>query len=190
MNVVRNAELFLWAAAAAGAGGANETGVRTDRPSQESPSTSQISTAWTQTLNLRIAVLAASAYVSLCLGDYIVALEHARTMLNIEKLPGAYKMLANLYAAESLILVDKMNEAIEHLKPQNIEDLNTGIQTISGNDSIDKDKKTDETTPSASNSEFERRLLLHKNQQNPSFYYFSWIFRLLRRLVSIECPNG
>ncbi|XP_043279796.1 CCR4-NOT transcription complex subunit 10 isoform X2 [Venturia canescens] len=150
------------AAAAAGPGGGNGSGVGADGPSQESPSTAQISTAWTQTLNLRIAVLAASAYVSLCLGDYLVALEHARSMLNIEKLPGAYKMLANLYAAESLILVDKMNEAIEHLKPQNIEDLNTGIQTPCVNDPMDKDK-SEESMSSVSSDWFPSSLQTAKS---------------------------
>ncbi|KAF7414967.1 hypothetical protein HZH68_003456 [Vespula germanica] len=78
-----------------------------------------------EALNLKINVLAASAYVSLCLGDYIVALEHAKALLNLNKVPGAYRMLGNLYAAESLIFMDKINEAIEYLKPENIHDLNT-----------------------------------------------------------------
>lgn len=80
-----------------------------------------------EALNLKINVLAASAYVSLCLGDYIVALEHAKALLNLNKVPGAYRMLGNLYAAESLIFMDKINEAIEYLKPENIQDLNTFV---------------------------------------------------------------
>jgi len=82
-----------------------------------------------ESFNLKISVLAASAYVSLCLGDYILSLEHAKTLLSFNKLPGAYKMLGNLYAAESLIFMDKISEALEHLKLDNLEDLNTFIST-------------------------------------------------------------
>ncbi|XP_076248278.1 CCR4-NOT transcription complex subunit 10 isoform X2 [Calliopsis andreniformis] len=96
-----------------------------------------------EALNLKISVLAASAYVSLCLGDYVVALEHAKSLLKINKLPGAYRMLGNLYAAESLIFLDKIGEAIEYLKPENIQDLNTFIPIIP--DAQEKDKeKTEE----------------------------------------------
>ncbi|XP_076288997.1 CCR4-NOT transcription complex subunit 10 [Lasioglossum baleicum] len=96
---------------------------------------SQVSTA--EAFNLKINVLAASAYVCLCLGDYVVALEHAKSLLSINKLPGAYKMLGNLYAAESLIFMDKISEAIEYLKPENIQDLNTFVPIP---DTQDKDK--------------------------------------------------
>ncbi|XP_017763329.1 PREDICTED: CCR4-NOT transcription complex subunit 10 [Eufriesea mexicana] len=92
-----------------------------------------------EALNLKISVLAASAYVCLCLGDYVIALEHAKVLLNMNKLPGAYRMLGNLYAAESLIFMDKISEAIEYLKPENIQDLNTSILIPETQDK-DKDK--------------------------------------------------
>ncbi|CAL7936013.1 unnamed protein product [Xylocopa violacea] len=92
-----------------------------------------------EALNLKISVLAASAYVCLCLGDYVIALEHAKALLNINKLPGAYRMLGNLYAAESLIFMDKISEAIEYLKPENIQDLNTYVPIPETQDK-DKDK--------------------------------------------------
>nr|XP_012153711.1 PREDICTED: CCR4-NOT transcription complex subunit 10 isoform X1 [Megachile rotundata] len=92
-----------------------------------------------EALNLKISVLAASAYVCLCLGDYVIALEHAKSLLNINKLPGAYRMLGNLYAAESLIFMDKISEAIEYLKPENIQDLNTFVPFPETQDK-DKDK--------------------------------------------------
>ncbi|KYQ56685.1 CCR4-NOT transcription complex subunit 10-B [Trachymyrmex zeteki] len=82
-----------------------------------------------ESFNLKISVLAASAYVSLCLGDYILSLEHAKALLSFNKLPGAYKMLGNLYAAESLIFMDKINEALEYLKLENLQDLNIFIST-------------------------------------------------------------
>lgn len=70
------------------------------------------------------------------MGDYIVALEHARALLRIEQLPGAYKMLGNLYAAECLILLDKINEAIDHLKLHHLEDLNTTIPILDAQDKV------------------------------------------------------
>lgn len=120
--------------------------------SEEPPPPSQLSAGMTQDLHLRIAILAASSYVSLCLGDYLVALEHAKAMLVIEKLPGAYKMLASLYAAESLILMDKINEAMEYLKPQNIQDLNVSLPMGLPFDSPDKDKDKDDSLPKATKS--------------------------------------
>lgn len=41
--------------------------------------------------SLRNSVLAASAYVSLCLGDYILTLEHSQMLLKQTKLSGAHK---------------------------------------------------------------------------------------------------
>ena len=79
---------------------------------------------------MRVAVLAAKAYTALALGDYIPAGSFASDLLarcrlvpifmhleklklimsNIrESLPGGYKLLAHLYAAESLILQDKVS---------------------------------------------------------------------------------
>ncbi|XP_060832141.1 CCR4-NOT transcription complex subunit 10 [Bombus pascuorum] len=99
-------------------------------------------TTTVEALNLKISVLAASAYVCLCLGDYVIALEHAKALLNTNKLPGAYRMLGNLYAAESLIFMDKISEAIEYLKPENIQDLSTSVLIP---ETQDKDKeKSDE----------------------------------------------
>ncbi|XP_003487077.1 CCR4-NOT transcription complex subunit 10 [Bombus vosnesenskii] len=108
--------------------------------SQHSTLMSQTTTV--EALNLKISVLAASAYVCLCLGDYVIALEHAKALLNTNKLPGAYRMLGNLYAAESLIFMDKISEAIEYLKPENIQDLSTSVLIP---ETQDKDKeKSDE----------------------------------------------
>lgn len=88
--------------------------------------------------NLKISVLAASAYISLCLGDYTLSFEHAKALLSFNKLPGAYKLLGNLYAAESLIFMDKISEALEYLKPENLQDLHT---TISMPEVQEKDKE-------------------------------------------------
>lgn len=40
--------------------------------------------------SLRCAVLAASAYVQICLGEYQVALEYARKLAQLDQLPDAY----------------------------------------------------------------------------------------------------
>ncbi|XP_063221594.1 CCR4-NOT transcription complex subunit 10 isoform X2 [Bacillus rossius redtenbacheri] len=72
---------------------------------------------------LRCSALADSAYVGLCLGDYVTALGHARTLLVQPDLPGTHRMLGHMYAAEALILMDKISEAVEHLNPDNVQDL-------------------------------------------------------------------
>jgi len=41
--------------------------------------------------NLKCSVLAASAYVALCLGDYLTALQHATELLVQNRLSGAHK---------------------------------------------------------------------------------------------------
>lgn len=42
-------------------------------------------------LSLKNAILAASAYVSLCLGDYILTLQHAQNLLNQPKISGVHR---------------------------------------------------------------------------------------------------
>jgi len=79
---------------------------------------------WAEVENLRVAVLAAKAYTALALGDYIPAGSFASDLLARESLPGGYKLLAHLYAAESLILQDKVGEALVHLDP----DLVTSVE--------------------------------------------------------------
>ena len=78
-------------------------------------------------LNMKISILSASAYISLCLGDYIPALEYAKSLLSIKKLPGAHCLLGHLYAAESLIYLDRIYEALEYLKLDNLLDISTYI---------------------------------------------------------------
>lgn len=73
--------------------------------------------------SLKNAILAASSYVRLCLGDYILALEYAQSLLTQPKLSGAHRLLANLYAAEALVLLDKIPDALEHLNPENVTDI-------------------------------------------------------------------
>ncbi|XP_031345122.1 CCR4-NOT transcription complex subunit 10 isoform X1 [Photinus pyralis] len=72
---------------------------------------------------LKNSILASSAYVCLCLGDYVLALEHARNLLSQSKLLGAHRLLGHLYAAEALVFLDKIADALEHLNPENVKDI-------------------------------------------------------------------
>lgn len=127
-----------------------------------------------ESFNLKISVLAASAYVSLCLGDYILSLEHAKTLLSFNKLPGAYKLLGNLYAAESLIFMDKINEALEYLKPENLQDLHT---TISMPEVQEKDKeKMEEVTAKPTKGEFKKYFFLFIGDFLKESNSFSFLF--------------
>ena len=76
---------------------------------------------------LKIAILSAKSYVALAVGDFVQAGQYAESLLEHTNLPGAYKMLGHLYAAESLILQDKISAAIKHLDPANICDVNVNF---------------------------------------------------------------
>lgn len=76
-----------------------------------------------EVVNLKCSVLAMSAYVALCLGDYIIALDHAEMLLVQPALSGVHRMLGHLYAAEALVLLDKISDAIEHLNPEHVKEL-------------------------------------------------------------------
>lgn len=126
-----------------------------------------------EALNLKISILTASAYVALCLGDYVVALEYSRTLLAINKLPGAHWLLGNLYAAESLIFLDKINEAIEYLKPESLRDTSTFIPIVdTGGDRQDREKVVED--------DIEQKLTKGNDFTiNHSLYIFATKFELL-----------
>lgn len=127
-----------------------------------------------ESFNLKISVLAASAYVSLCLGDYVMSLEHAKSLLSFNKLPGAYKLLGNLYAAESLIFMDKISEALEYLKPENLQDLHT---FISMPEVQEKDKeKMEEVTAKPTKGEFRKLYLFSFFLFYKTVYLFIYLF--------------
>ncbi|KAF2905535.1 hypothetical protein ILUMI_00639 [Ignelater luminosus] len=81
---------------------------------------------------LRNAILAASAYVSLCLGDYLLALEYAQNLLTQPRLSGVHRLLAHLYAAEALVLLDRISDALDHLNPENVKDMSLEFTTDEG----------------------------------------------------------
>lgn len=72
---------------------------------------------------LRACILAASTYIALCLGDALIALEHAKALLAMPNVSGVYKFLGKLYAGEAYILLDKVGQAIEMLNPESIIDI-------------------------------------------------------------------
>ena len=63
-------------------------------------------------------MLSATAYVHLCLGDPVLALEDARKLLSQRLLAPAQRLLGRLYAAEALVLLDRASEALDHLSPE------------------------------------------------------------------------
>ncbi|XP_053266383.1 CCR4-NOT transcription complex subunit 10 isoform X2 [Podarcis raffonei] len=79
--------------------------------------------------NLRCSILACSAYVALALGDNLMALNHADKLLQQPKLSGSLKFLGHLYAAEALISLDRISDAITHLNPENVTDVSLGISS-------------------------------------------------------------
>ncbi|XP_030580535.1 CCR4-NOT transcription complex subunit 10 isoform X2 [Archocentrus centrarchus] len=77
--------------------------------------------------NLRCSILACSSYVALALGDNLMALNHAEKLLHQTKVSGSLKFLGHLYAAEALISLDRISDAIAHLNPENVSDVSMGV---------------------------------------------------------------
>ena len=79
---------------------------------------------------LKNSLLAGISYVSLVLGDYVLSLEHAQTLLSQPKLCGSLSFLGHMYAGEAMIQLGRIPEAISHLSPDNI----SGITSLGSND--------------------------------------------------------
>ncbi|XP_077951689.1 CCR4-NOT transcription complex subunit 10 isoform X2 [Gasterosteus aculeatus] len=88
--------------------------------------------------NLRCSILACSAYVALALGDNLTALNHAEKLLHQTKVSGSLKFLGHLYAAEALISLDRISDAIAHLNPENVSDVSMGVLTSEQDQGSDK----------------------------------------------------
>ncbi|KAM4632804.1 CCR4-NOT transcription complex subunit 10 isoform 2-T2 [Polymixia lowei] len=88
--------------------------------------------------NLRCSILACSAYVALALGDNLMALNHAEKLLHQTKVSGSLKFLGHLYAAEALISLDRISDAITHLNPENVTDVSLGVLTSEQDQGSDK----------------------------------------------------
>lgn len=88
--------------------------------------------------NLRCSILACSAYVALALGDNLMALNHAEKLLHQTKVSGSLKFLGHLYAAEALISLDRISDAIAHLNPENVTDVSLGVLTSEQDQGSDK----------------------------------------------------
>ncbi|XP_076844618.1 CCR4-NOT transcription complex subunit 10 isoform X5 [Brachyhypopomus gauderio] len=88
--------------------------------------------------NLRCCILASSAYVALALGDNLMALNHADKLLHQPKLSGSLKFLGHLYAAEALISLDRISDAIAHLNPENVTDVSLGVSPSEQDQGSDK----------------------------------------------------
>ncbi|KAK2564689.1 CCR4-NOT transcription complex subunit 10 [Acropora cervicornis] len=104
--------------------------------------------------HLRCSILACSAYVALGLGDNVMALAHAQRLLSQSNLLGALKTLTNdgascrflghLYAAEALIKLSRLPEAIMHLSTENVSNISIvppcgAADSGVSSDSTDKD---------------------------------------------------
>ncbi|XP_063468678.1 CCR4-NOT transcription complex subunit 10 isoform X12 [Symphalangus syndactylus] len=97
----------------------------------------------------RCSILACSAYVALALGDNLMALNHADKLLQQPKLSGSLKFLGHLYAAEALISLDRISDAITHLNPENVTDVSLGI---SSNEQDQAGKRAPQCYPSSVSS--------------------------------------
>ncbi|XP_010769582.1 LOW QUALITY PROTEIN: CCR4-NOT transcription complex subunit 10 [Notothenia coriiceps] len=96
--------------------------------------------------NLRCSILACSAYVALALGDNLMALNHAEKLLHQTKVSGSLKFLGHLYAAEALISLDRISDAIGHLNPENVSDVSMGVLSSEQDQGSDKGEEPVESS--------------------------------------------
>ncbi|XP_064599007.1 CCR4-NOT transcription complex subunit 10-like [Liolophura sinensis] len=106
--------------------------------------------------NLRCSILCAASYVSLCLHDFILAINLAENLLKQPRLSGAQKYLGNMYIAEALVYVDRIADAIQHLNVENVMDISTvPPEHKSEQEKLEKEKGSDKGEKEVSeNGEF------------------------------------
>lgn len=73
---------------------------------------------------LRHAVLAASSYIHLSIGDPYQALKYSNMLFQDETASDLYKYLSRLYKAEALITLDRLGEALQILNPTSMKEIN------------------------------------------------------------------
>lgn len=100
---------------------------------------------------VRNSVLALAAYVALCLGDTLVALRHAENLLAQPRISGLHNYLGHVYAAEALLLLDRVGDAIEHLNPDLIKDMSYSFPEPEDS-AAGKSNKEESKTPSSEES--------------------------------------
>ncbi|XP_050395792.1 CCR4-NOT transcription complex subunit 10 isoform X1 [Patella vulgata] len=98
--------------------------------------------------NLRCSILCAAAYVSLSLNDHLMALNYAKNLLRQPRISGAQRYLGNLYMAEVLVILDRISDAVNHLKPEDLEVINPcPPEEKTDKSEKEKDEPTEEKGP-------------------------------------------
>ena len=101
---------------------------------------------------LKAVILIKQSYVSLRLGDPCMAAKYSQEVLmKHTQIPGGYLALAKLYAAESLVLLDKMSEAIEILDPTTVSDVGFECNAAGKDPSVEE--KANRSNVSASSAQ-------------------------------------
>ncbi|XP_070200539.1 CCR4-NOT transcription complex subunit 10-like isoform X2 [Littorina saxatilis] len=106
----------------------------------------------TEVANLRCSILAASAYVALCLNDFRVALKHAQNLLRQPRLSGAQRYVGNMYMAEALVATERIADAIGHLNPDALTAADVSTVPPEGKADPEKIDKNDKGERDASDS--------------------------------------
>lgn len=75
-----------------------------------------------------------------------------------------FRLLGHLYAAEALVLMDKLTEAIEHLNPDLVSDISIEFPK---DETIDEEDTCNNTKPTPSNNSI---------ITNDMFFYYLYIF--------------
>ncbi|XP_059054059.1 CCR4-NOT transcription complex subunit 10 [Achroia grisella] len=82
---------------------------------------------WKQRCELKNSTLVLQSYVLLHLQDPLSALMSANDLLSQTDVSNSHKAWAHIYAAEALINLDRITDAVEHLQPPMIHELVSGM---------------------------------------------------------------
>lgn len=72
-------------------------------------------------------MLVCLAYVSLGLSDPVSARAHCQQLLEVPRLPGGLRFLGQLYMAEALVHLGRVQEALQYLNPDSVGDITTSL---------------------------------------------------------------
>ncbi|KAK9503544.1 hypothetical protein O3M35_010078 [Rhynocoris fuscipes] len=79
---------------------------------------------------LRHAILAVLSYINLTLGNPLMAYKYSKLLFEEASATPLYKYLSRLYLAESLVMLDRIQEAVEVLNPVHFKDCDPTSETL------------------------------------------------------------
>nr|CAB3232170.1 CCR4-NOT transcription complex subunit 10 [Phallusia mammillata] len=123
-----------------------------------------------QLLHLYASVLTNSAFVSLQLGNTLLALHRAQTLLKLPKLSGSHRYLGNMYAAEALVSLDRISEAIQYLSIDKINSISCSLEENGKKSPTSDDGSQKSGTDNSSDQNSHKGFQRHRDVITPWHY--------------------